>query len=64
MIRFGNMHNGSIILNVRMCAGQMLNNLLNGTPTVSSRIITKLSAYTSNLLNLNALTMTSYQLTN
>ena len=43
--------------------GQMLNILLNGSPTVSSLTITKLSVYTSNLLNLNASAMTSYQLT-
>ena len=41
MIHFRNMHNGSIILNVRMQAGQMFNILLNGTPTVSSPIIAK-----------------------
>ena len=41
MIHFGNMHNGLIILNVRIHAGQMLNISLNGTPTVSSSIITK-----------------------
>ena len=49
------MHNPLIILNVRIHAGQMLNILLNGTPTVSSSIITKQSVYTSNLHNLNAI---------
>ena len=39
MIHFGNMHNGLIVFNVRMHAGQMLNILLNGTPAVSSSII-------------------------
>ena len=63
MIHFGNMHNGSIILNVRMYASQMLNILLNDTPTVSSSIITKMTVYTGNLLNLNAFAMTNYQLT-
>ena len=62
MIHFGNMQNRSIILNVRMHASQMLNILLNDTPTVSGSIITKMSVYTSNLLNLNAFAMTSYQL--
>ena len=40
-IHFGNMHNRLIILNLRMHAGQMLNILLNGTPTVSSLILVK-----------------------
>ena len=34
MIHFGNMHNGLIILKVSIHASQMLNILLNGTPTV------------------------------
>ena len=33
MIYFGNMHNPLIILNVRIHASQMLNILLNGTPS-------------------------------
>ena len=41
MIHFRNLHNRSIILNVRMNTGQMLSILLNGTPTVSSSIITE-----------------------
>ena len=49
MIYFENMHNPLIILNVRIHASQMLNILLNGTPTVSSSIITKQSVYTRNL---------------
>ena len=60
---YGNIHNGSIIFNVRMHIDQMLNILLNGTPTVCSSIITKLNVYASNLLNLNASATMSYQLT-
>ena len=48
------MHNESITLNVRMHAGQMLNILLNGTPTVSNSTIAELSVYTGNVFNLNA----------
>ena len=58
-----NMHGGSIILNVRMYSSQMLNILLSSTTKVFSLIITKLSIYMSNLLNLNASVVMSYQLT-
>ena len=58
-----NMHSGSIILNVRMYSSQMLNILLSSITKVSSLIITKLSIYMSNLLNLNASVVMSYQLT-
>ena len=53
-IHSGNMHNESITLNVRMHAGQMLNILSNGTPTVSNSTIAELSVYTGNSFNLNA----------